>query len=934
MSLDIRLDGEAVLLGVQPSSISCGTIANMGEPGYGSLTVEDTDADLSTVGLRPVLIHETACSQPVLFRGWIGERNYRRDRENAQIVGVSRIQDVTLVGLGACFGYRMIKGTDGSRPEETWSERLTWLLGSNYLAGTSGALVEDTGYCMTSTLTMDAVDYQGAYPSAVLDDLCDRYGGAVNYFAFWDTAAETVGLFIGPEGDTIGDCPLLISNVLSDIDGTTTFAPNGEAVLKREPDQVFSEVVVEYGDGKKVFRTMPSTATTHIRRGTTISRPYIGKQATAESAGDQFLAKHSIETDQIDVTIIVPPESAGLIYAGQRVQVKFSHLPNYESFTWMRIRTCTVRPHDETVTQYEVALELVSVAVDCPSWTFEAYALGDGTHVEHYSNSYNNVACSSCGLTHSATGTMTMTGNHWYRTVATVTGTCFPDGDHCYLHMSGEDFSTFIKIGREDPGQFAVNNPNCQLKDVYWSGDDAYGTTITVDSWLDGDSLPDDWSGTGWIGFHANVASGVNAHVTATVYDLGLGNSMGPFNPCVPASGGGEAEGSVIPTPTHPTTTSSTSDPTVNDDESAGYAVGDVWVNTTSGEVFVLTDATTGAAVWTSTTTGGVTDHGALTGLLDDDHTQYVLKRYGGKEVVSTVAGAGATETLNLADGNLFDVTLDADCTFTFAGATNGTACSFTLLLRQNGTGGWDVTWPGSVIWASGTAPTLDTTASTAAVLTFFSIDGGTNWYGFATGGGSVVAALDDLTDVTITTPTEDQFLSYNGSAWVNVTPYYAGELLVADGTTGPNGIVPTSYVEMTTPRTTTSASLVDITGASTTITLQRTSHIVVILNCEVSASGAAADLGLAVSIDGTDHDVVTTHLAAGASDSGVSSVIHRTATELAPGTYTIKGRMKRASGAGTPAVDRADLLVMSMGTSGPVLLTNEAEDDYLYSVS
>lgn len=39
-------------------------------------------------------------------------------------------------------------------------------------------------------------------------------------------------------------------------------------------------------------------------------------------------------------------------------------------------------------------------------------------------------------------------------------------------------------------------------------------------------------------------------------------------------------------------------DPTATDDDSAGYAVGSVWVNTSSGDVYVLVDASTGAAVW------------------------------------------------------------------------------------------------------------------------------------------------------------------------------------------------------------------------------------------------------------------------------------------------------------------------------------------------
>lgn len=124
---------------------------------------------------------------------------------------------------------------------------------------------------------------------------------------------------------------------------------------------------------------------------------------------------------------------------------------------------------------------------------------------------------------------------------------------------------------------------------------------------------------------------------------------------------------------------------------------------------------------------------------------------------------------------------------------------------------------------------------------------------------------------------------------------------------------LPSEYVEMTTQRTTTSSSLQDITGATATIVLPCLAHLAVWLNCEVSASGASADIGIGVNIDGTDHDVLTTHLAASASDSGTTAVMHRTATALAPGSYVVKGRMKRAAGSGTPAVDRADLLVVAL---------------------
>lgn len=69
-----------------------------------------------------------------------------------------------------------------------------------------------------------------------------------------------------------------------------------------------------------------------------------------------------------------------------------------------------------------------------------------------------------------------------------------------------------------------------------------------------------------------------------------------------------------------PTVISSASDPTVNDDSGDGYSVGDLWVNTTDDGVFVLADATAGAAVWTEIGSGGggAASWGSITGTLSN----------------------------------------------------------------------------------------------------------------------------------------------------------------------------------------------------------------------------------------------------------------------------------------------------------------------------
>lgn len=112
----------------------------------------------------------------------------------------------------------------------------------------------------------------------------------------------------------------------------------------------------------------------------------------------------------------------------------------------------------------------------------------------------------------------------------------------------------------------------------------------------------------------------------------------------------------------------------------------------------------------------------------------YVHADDGGKEELSTNATSGAAATADLADGNVHDITLTANCTLTFAGATSGVGCSFTLIARQDGTGSRTITWPASVDWSGGSAPTLSTAASAVDVFTFLTVDGGTTWLGFTAG--------------------------------------------------------------------------------------------------------------------------------------------------------------------------------------------------------
>jgi len=92
----------------------------------------------------------------------------------------------------------------------------------------------------------------------------------------------------------------------------------------------------------------------------------------------------------------------------------------------------------------------------------------------------------------------------------------------------------------------------------------------------------------------------------------------------------------------------------------------------------------------------------------------------------------GGTQDIDLTLGNVVSGTVDTSTTtFTFSNPPATGACgSFTFIMTNGGS--QTVNWPASVDWAAGTAPTLTTAG--VDIFVFFTVDGGTIWYGFTSG--------------------------------------------------------------------------------------------------------------------------------------------------------------------------------------------------------
>jgi hypothetical protein len=124
--------------------------------------------------------------------------------------------------------------------------------------------------------------------------------------------------------------------------------------------------------------------------------------------------------------------------------------------------------------------------------------------------------------------------------------------------------------------------------------------------------------------------------------------------------------------------------------------------------------------------TGGLADPISIPGA--------TLSKY--REPTSTVYISGSTLTLNLNVAQVFLHTLaDNVTTLTISNvpSESNILVGFTLLVIGNGNTR-TITWPASVKWAGGGAPTLSSGAFKTDVFSFISTDNGTTWLGFIGG--------------------------------------------------------------------------------------------------------------------------------------------------------------------------------------------------------
>lgn len=318
----------------------------------GSIIVDDPAGAYSFLDLQLFTVTESACSQPRLFTGYTINTTVSR---GDYTTGAGRRWHFDVADLNFLLHLRVLRGSTAKRPAETASQRVTWLLSSIGLAG----LVYDNGLVFANPSNVGESDYRGQYADSVLQDVCVASGG-INpaFFVYWDPSAAQASLFYNRPTAAVNDSTLRISNVASDA-SSVTVAPHMDSDVTVAGDDIYDGVQFEYTTGK-LYRQLASTFATYgIHRDAVFTTDRISSPVTASAHADIFLVNHSGAVETITLTVQLTAAQVNLIEAGMRIQARFSHLPGYTSFTWLRISGRTVLPTPgDTIDLYDVQLEL------------------------------------------------------------------------------------------------------------------------------------------------------------------------------------------------------------------------------------------------------------------------------------------------------------------------------------------------------------------------------------------------------------------------------------------------------------------------------------------------------------------------------------------------------------------------------------------------
>lgn len=335
--------------------------AEEGIAGRSTIPVEDVGGALSIVGLKRAWLWESAESagNQVIGTFYVTDREIGRQGGAAvddQVLSADRWWSVGLIDHNETLSRRIVTGTDGDRPAETDIARITWLLGSLY---TPNVLSTTTYINTTGAVNLDKADLRGQRAYDVLAECANQSNKNFHLIPSNPTTAagaQSYLLWYDYDYSATYDSALRLTNVLADVDNSTTFAVDPDMVLRITPERVYSGVLVRYNGGE-IYAQDTDTGNAFAFRDAVHHATNLNSASAASARATRYLADADTEEERITCRFVVPKEKVNGLREGQRIQCKFSHLPNYSAaYQYLRCLRRSVRQLSDEF--YEIRAEL------------------------------------------------------------------------------------------------------------------------------------------------------------------------------------------------------------------------------------------------------------------------------------------------------------------------------------------------------------------------------------------------------------------------------------------------------------------------------------------------------------------------------------------------------------------------------------------------
>lgn len=334
----------------------------------------------------------------------------------------------------------------------------------------------------------------------------------------------------------------------------------------------------------------------------------------------------------------------------------------------------------------------------------------------------------------------------------------------------------------------------------------------------------------------------------------------------------------------YPGRTVSASDPSVNDDSGDGYLIGWEWVNSSTGDIFFLQDASVGAAVWLKIASGSSDTGWMIDGpLAVSDPCDVPILITKETEIAFLYV---YIEDPGSAGDTVFDVEL-----YDVSGSASVLSSAATI--PYNDSNGWvkvalsvttffegDVLIPkitGVATGASGLRAILQATGSGGG--------GGGAFNLTVTDGVTTVSNVEEI-------EVEGGIVSDEGGGVAKIAAYPTVEVL---------NIVAAA-------KTTTSASYADHDATNSILAftkLQASTDLLVEISATLFSTGANTHVKFGIYDGTTDHDVASLFINPATTHMPVSGFVK--ISGLAAGSYTLKLRWLRSAGSGTLTTNADD---------------------------